>query len=178
MNRADPLAALRDIHVPDPPGFWPPAPGWIAAACVVIAAGVAAAVIVARWWRAGRVRREALASLRSLRARHQAGAPATEVATELSTLVRRFALARRPREEVAGLTGERWIAWLESALLDTGPGLRSEPWFKLEFGPRFGPRFRIGTSARAALLDAPYARECHFDAAHALDACEHWIQRA
>ena len=136
MNQADPLAALRDIHVPDPPGFWPPAPGWIAAACVVIAAGVAATVIVARWWRAGRVRREALASLRSLRARHQAGAPATEIATELSTLVRRFALARRPREEVAGLTGERWIAWLESALLDTGPGLTSEPWFKLEFGPQ------------------------------------------
>ena len=73
---------------------------------------------------------------------------------ELSMLVRRFALARHPREEVAGLVGERWIAWLESTL----PGL--------------------GASARTALLDAPYARECRFDAPRALAACEHWIRRA
>ena len=73
---------------------------------------------------------------------------------ELSMLVRRFALARHPREEVAGLIGERWIAWLESTL----PGL--------------------GASVRTALLDAPYARECRFDPPRALAACEHWIRRA
>ena len=166
MNPADSLAALRDIHVPDPPGFWPPAPGWIAAACVVTAAGVAAAVIAARWWRAERFRREALGSLRSLRARHRAGAPETEIAMELSTLVRRAALARRPREEVAGLTGEHWIAWLESALPDP------RPWS----GP--APNFGVGSAARTALLDAPYARARRFDAARALAACEHWIRRA
>lgn len=154
MNPVDPLAALRDIHAPRTPEFWPPAPGWIAVACVMIAATVAATVIAARWWRAGRVRREALASLRSLRARHRAGAPESEIARELSTLVRRFALARHSREEVAGLTGERWIAWLES----TFPG--------------------IGSSARTALLQAPYARECRFDVARALAACEHWFRRA
>ena len=154
MNPADPLAALRDIHVPDPPGLWPPAPGWIAIAGLVTAAGVAAGIVAMRRWRAGRVRREALASLRSLRARHRAGAPEGEVAMELSMLVRRVALARRPRKEVAGLTGEGWIAWLESTL----PG--------------------IGASARAALLEAPYAREGRFDAARALAACEHWIRRS
>lgn len=154
MNPADPLAALRDIHAPAAPGFWPPAPGWIAV-CILAAAAVLAATIVAlRRWRAGQPRREALASLRILRARHQAGASAAEVAAELSTLVRRVALARHPREEVAGLTGERWIAWLESGL----PGL--------------------GASARTALLDAPYARERSFDVPRALAACEHWIRRA
>ena len=154
MNPADPLAALRDIHVPDPPGFWPPAPGWIGVACIATALGVAAAVVAARRWRAGRPRREALADLKSLRARHQAGAQGAEIAMELSTLVRRFALARYPRDEVAGLTGERWIAWLESALPD------------------------FGASARTALIEAPYARECRFDASRALNACEHWIRRA
>lgn len=154
MSPADPLAALRDIHVPDPPPFWPPAPGWIAIACVVIAAAVAATIVAARWWRRGRPRREALASLRFLHARHDTGAPDREIAIELSLLVRRFALARHPREEVAGLVGERWIAWLES----TRPGL--------------------GAAARTALLDAPYARECRFDAPRALAACEHWIRRA
>lgn len=154
MNPADPLAALRDIHAPAAPGFWPPAPGWIAVCILAAAAVLAAGIVAVRRWRAGQPRREALASLRTLRARHQAGASAVEVAAELSTLVRRVALARHPREEVAGLTGERWIAWLESSL----PGL--------------------GASARTALLDAPYARERSFDVPRALAACERWIRRA
>ena len=154
MNPADPLAALRDIHGPPAPGFWPPASGWTALAVLGIALALAAAVLAARWWRAERFRREALASLRSLRARHAAGAADTEIATELSALIRRVALARNPREEVAGLTGERWLAWLES----THPGM--------------------GDSASTALLDAPYAPRCRFDVGHALADCERWIRRA
>ena len=154
MNPADPLAALRDIHAPAAPGFWPPAPGWIAVCILAAAVVLAAAIIAVRRWRAGQTRREALAGLRALRTRHRAGASGAEIAGELSTLMRRFVLARHPREEVAGLTGERWIAWLESGL----PGLEA--------------------SARTALLDAPYARELPFDVPRALTACEHWIRRA
>lgn len=154
MNPADPLAALRDIHAPAAPGLWPPAPGWIAVFILAAAAVLAATTIAARRWRAERFRREALASLRNLRARHAAGTSGAEVAMELSTLVRRVALARHPRGEVAGLAGERWIAWLESGL----PG--------------------IGAAARTALLDAPYAREGSFDVPRALAACEQWIRRA
>ena len=154
MTPDDPLAALRDIHAPDPPELWPPAPGWIAVACLAVAVAVAATIIAVRRWRAGRVRREALASLRSLRNRHRAGASGAEIAMELSTLVRRVALARLPREAVAGLTGERWIAWLESGR----PG--------------------IGAAVRTALLDAPYARGRSFDVPRALAACEQWIRRA
>ena len=154
MSPADPLAALRDIHVPDTPEFWPPAPGWFVVAGLMIAAGVAATVIAVWRWRAGRFRREALACLRSLRARHGAGAPDAEIAMELSMLIRRVALARHPREEVAGLTDEEWMARLESTL----PG--------------------IGVSARTALLDAPYARRSRFDVGRALTACEHWVRRA
>lgn len=154
MNPADPLAALRDIHVPDAPGFWPPAPGWIVVACLVTAAGIAAAIVSVRRWRAGRFRRDALAVLRSLRAQHAAGAPETEIAMQLSMLVRRVALARHPREEIAGLTGDRWMTRLESTLPD------------------------IGISARTALLEAPYSRRCDVDLARALAACELWIRRA
>ena len=151
---ADPLAALRDIHVPPEPEFWPPAPGWIAVAGVAIAIWLAVMVVAARRWRAGRFRREALAGIRSLRTRHREGAPDSEIAVELSALLRRVALARHPREEVAGLTGDRWMAWLETRL----PGL--------------------GVSARTALLEAPYARKRRFDVGRALAACEHWIRRA
>ena len=154
MNHADPLAALRDIHVPDPPGFWPPAPGWIGVVCLATALGILAGVFAARRWRAGRFRREALEDLVRLRSRHRDGAPDVEIAMELSTLVRRVALARHPRGEVAGLTGARWMAWIEST----------------------HPDFDV--SARTALLEAPYARHSRFDASRALTACEHWIRRA
>ena len=154
MNPTDPLAALRDIRVPDGPEFWPPAPGWLVVAGLIIAVGLMATFIGVRQWRAGRFRREALASLRTLRARHQDGAPDVEVAMELSMLIRRVALARHTREEVAGLVGERWMAQLESTL----PG--------------------IGDAARSALLDAPYARRSRFDVGRALSACEQWVRRA
>lgn len=32
----DPLAQLRDIHLPDPIGWWPPAPGWWIVAILAI----------------------------------------------------------------------------------------------------------------------------------------------
>ena len=158
MNSANPLLALRDIHVPPPPGFWPPAPGWIASACIVIAVAAVAVIVACRSWRAGQPRREALAALRALRALYRDGATDTEIALELSVLVRRVALARAPREEVAGLTGDRWIEWIESTL------------------PRSGESF--GTGLRAALLAAPYTRRCRFDAARAFSDCESWIRRA
>ena len=82
----------------------------------------------------------------------------TEIAMELSTLVRRVALAHRPREEVAGLTGDGWIEWIESTLSEAGKD--------------------IDSATRTALLVAPYARGCRFDVARALAACECWIRRA
>ena len=99
----------------------------------------------------------------------------TEIAMELSTLVRRVALAHSrspwscprscaawlwpgPREEVAGLTGDGWIEWIESTLSEAGKDFDS--------------------ATRTALLVAPYARGCRFDVARALAACECWIRRA
>ena len=38
MNPQDPLSQLRDIHLPDTGGFWPPAPGWWLLALIALAA--------------------------------------------------------------------------------------------------------------------------------------------
>ena len=36
MNTPDPLAQLRDIHLPEPVSWWPPAPGWWLMALVAV----------------------------------------------------------------------------------------------------------------------------------------------
>ena len=48
---------------------------------------------------------------------------------ELSTLLRRTMLAYAPRDEIAGLTGDEWLEWLDRDL--DAPRFRSEAGRKL-----------------------------------------------
>lgn len=95
------LSNLRDIVVPPPVSFWPPAPGWwiVGAACVV-AAGLAIAALVRRH-RRNAYRREALRALE------------TAEAADISAILKRAALAAFPREQVASLSGSAWLAFLD-----------------------------------------------------------------
>lgn len=103
MNN-DWLSRLAPDHAPPPPGWWPPAPGWWALALLLLAilAGLA------YWWRrpARRLRRAALLELEQLETRANDKA---QLARELESLLRRYALARHGRDAVAGLSGSRWI---------------------------------------------------------------------
>ncbi len=107
---------LRDLHLPAEIGWWPLAPGWWALIAV-------AAAIVAwyAWkglmrWRANRARRIALRELAFIAQRFEQNGDAVGLARELSELLRRGLLAYAPRHIVAGLTGERWLAWLDRGL--------------------------------------------------------------
>ena len=106
---ADPLAQLRDIHLPDGVAWWPPAPGWY----VVLELALLAALIYAiRWavrYRRAAYRRDALARLQSL-PKDKTGCAA------LADLLKRTALATYPRQQVAHLSGTAWLSWLA----DTG----------------------------------------------------------
>jgi hypothetical protein len=103
---------LRDIHLPPAPGWWPPAPGWWAGALIA-----AAACAAALYWRRRRRRpRDAVAEARRLLDRLRDPDPWQEPArqaAELSALLRRVCVSRWPRAEVASLTGEAWLAFLD-----------------------------------------------------------------
>ena len=63
MEQQDPLAQLRDIHLPDPVGFWPLAPGWwILGLLILILLGVALRFLIKRY-RNNRYRKQALSKL-------------------------------------------------------------------------------------------------------------------
>jgi hypothetical protein len=125
MN-ADPLAQLRDWHLPDPIQWWPPAPGWWIAAGVVVAVLLwLAGVRWRRHRRRGAAARSALRELAALRAAVRADGDTRAFVAALSRLLRRLALARFPREQVAGLTGDAWLAFLDAT--GGGDGFRHGP---------------------------------------------------
>jgi hypothetical protein len=145
------LSQLRDIHMPAPVSWWPPAPGWwVVLALLLIVAGLGYALYRRR--RRNRWRGSALTELARLRA-----APAEGLLRDLSVLLRRVAISRFPRHDVAALTGEAWLAFLDRTL---GEGVA----FQSEVG--------------RALLSAPYGRsDADVDAGPLLDLCERWIKR-
>lgn len=107
---------LRGLHLPDPVGWWPLAPGWwLLVATLVIAAAWLAAVALSRH-RQGLARRHASRALRQLERRYAEDGDAVQLAIDVSALLRRAMLAYAPRADVAGLTGTAWLKWLDSGL--------------------------------------------------------------
>jgi|GEM_PF-510825 len=150
----DPLAELRGIHLPEPVGFWPPAPGWWGLAALLVAAAAATVVVVRRRRRS--VVRHALRELDGL-ARTAPDADLQTLATTLSALVRRVALLRFGRARVASLHGAAW----QQFLAETAPKARRR-------------RARFLEDARLVLSLAPYAPS----GAHALARHGRTIDRA
>ncbi len=147
----NPELPLRDIHLPEPVGWWPPAPGWwalLAATTLVLAVS---------WWGWRRWRRLTAKKLllRGLDAVALSTESPAEKLRDLAVLMRRACLSAYPREDVAGLTGDAWLEFLDRQLGDR--------------------RFSEGPGR--LLLDAPYRREVQADMADLLDLCREWAKR-
>jgi hypothetical protein len=110
---ADGLAGLRGYHFPDPVSWWPPAPGWWLLAALVLGLTGAATLALLRRRRRRAALRAALRELDALR-NGDTGRDPAELTRRLSRLLRRYALTRFPRREVAGLAGEDWLRFLDA----------------------------------------------------------------
>lgn len=132
-NLPDPLQELRDVHLPDPISWWPPALGWW-----MVLAGLIVMVGLAFWARSyrqrTRIRRAALAQFEHVKQHYAVNADDQWAITEVSNLLRRYALAVFPRTDVAGLSGQSWLKFLDTTgstnQFSDGPGqaLRSGPY--------------------------------------------------
>lgn len=122
---ADPsdLSNLRDIVLPPPVSYWPPAAGWW-----ILATALAAllALLLARWiirYRHDAYRRQALRELAALPAPLDATG-----AQSLSAILKRTALVAFPRAETARLTGREWLRFLDQSgtmqAFEAGPAAR------------------------------------------------------
>jgi len=113
----DPTALpLRDLHLPDPLGWWPLAPGWWV---LIVLLSVAMGWLLYRAWKHYRfnaARRYAIRTLAAIEAEYLSHRDPVRLGQQLSELLRRGMLAYAPRHEVAGLTGEAWLQWLDKGL--------------------------------------------------------------
>lgn len=113
-----PLDNLHDFYQPPPPSWRPQTIGWYTVFAIVALLFVWLAIHLVRRWKADRYRREALEELAHIDPTH------------LSALLKRTALSAWPREEVAALTGEAWLRFLNdsagSPLFVSSPANRIE----------------------------------------------------
>jgi hypothetical protein len=126
VNQPAPLP-LRDIHLPGPVSWWPPAPGWWLLAGLLLALAV-----LAVWWlrRRRRLRLAAVTlarrELEAIEAAHKAGETPEQIVQRLSVLLRRVCISLFPRDQAAGLTGREWLEFLDQPLqrpaFSEGPG--------------------------------------------------------
>lgn len=151
----DPLAGLRGYHLPDAVSWWPPAPGWwVSLALLLVVMGVLA------WWLMRRYRcraaaRQAMRELELMRTSLLTDRDTAVFVRGLSTLLRRYVLAAFPGHQVAALTGEAWLAFL-----DAHGG---------------GGKFREGPGRQ--LVEAPYRPAAEIPADEMAELVRDWIRR-
>ena len=106
------LARLHDIVVPQAISYAPATIGWyiVGALLLMVIAWLVAHVI--RHRRASRYRRDALAELAMIERRVE-GTDGGKALADLDVLLKRVALAAYPRVDVASLTGEAWLRFLD-----------------------------------------------------------------
>lgn len=143
---------IRDLHLPEAIGWWPLAPGWW---IVIGLAAFALLIALRRAWIARRrnaARRYALQQLQQYTEAYTQHGNAVELGTQLSELLRRTMLAYAPRKEVAGLTGEEWLRWLDEdldrPLFSEGDGRPLAEW------PYRDPSLQVDRSDVGAFVDA------------------------
>jgi len=104
---------LRDIHAAAAPAAWPPAPGWWLLAALLIALLVIGTLWLLRRYRSYRLKCQIMDELDALTNRKLEENSVAFLA-QLSILLRRIALRRYAREQVAALTGSDWLRFLDA----------------------------------------------------------------
>jgi hypothetical protein len=147
---------LRDIHLPEPISWWPPAPGWW------FLLGLIALIIVAlflfrHYQKKKALKKQVLAEFENICHQYGDDKNQTALVQSLSILLRRTCISFYPRSEAASLTGEAWLRFLD----DTG----QEKNFSSEHG--------------RLIASAPYLSEntkLDIDTEKLIQLCRRWLK--
>ena len=145
--------ALRDIHLPDPISWWPPAIGWWLLLILIPLS------IFSVWWLYKRLtRRTAIKTAQSLLTDIKSDQDSDDLQKlqQLSTWLRRVVISIAPRQQSAGLTGMTWLRYLDSSVE--------------------GSPFSDGVGQ--CLIDAQYRKVApdNIDTTALFELCETWLK--
>ena len=113
MSLEKTLVNLKDIHLPPPVSFWPPAPGWWILAVLLISSLFIGSVWFYRQHKKRKPKTEALRILKDLQILYQNSKDDVVSLRNLSNLLRRTALTFYDNDEVASLQGSSWLEFLD-----------------------------------------------------------------
>ena len=106
---------LRDIHLPESIGWWPPAIGWwVLAILIPILIGIL--FLVYKKLTRRTAIKTAIKMLEKIKL--DTGSNDEQKLEALSVLLRRTAISVFPRSEAASLTGQSWLEFLDAPLGD------------------------------------------------------------
>ena len=116
LNLPQLMELMHDPVMATPVSLFPATKGWIVLLAWVLVVTVLLGLAVLSRWRRNRYRREALAALSDIESHPDWNAQ--EKALALGRLVRRTALAVWDREQIASMTGEKWVGFLSDSCND------------------------------------------------------------
>lgn len=152
MMSDDPLSQLRDIHLPQTGGFWPPAPGWWLLAALLLIAITALIWLIRRRYQRNRWLRLAKTELARL---ERTAAKQPQWFAEVNQLLKRVARERYPDQYPEACSGEQWQTFLLEHL----------------------PKGRIARQPIAeALVNSPWQPEPTAEPAQVLDFARTWLE--
>ena len=171
MNTTPPLTELQlhDIHLPEAISWWPLAPGWWALLALLVFVVVSLILLYKTRHRRRHNRQlhhEIEQQLDTVKQDYRQGGNAVILTRELSELLRRAGISYYPARDIAGLTGEDWLAFLSQTHAKERPG------------------FSFASDTASILLTAPYLDDEAdidpgvLDSGKLIALCESWLMQS
>lgn len=156
MQGIDPTTLpLRDIHLPGPVSWWPLAPGWWIL-MLLIFISIALVLFFIRRRRLHRISATYLArqELERIKTDYKLIQNKVVLVKELSELIRRLSISIYKRDEIASLTGQDWLEFLDQSIDNN--------------------LFSVGIGR--VLIEAPYQDKPDYDSAELIILISSWIE--
>ena len=151
-NPAQNTDSLRDIHLPDAISWWPPAIGW----WILLALVIAAFIFIPKLYRRvtyTHLNKVANITFKNIIDEFKVNNNDSDFIRATSQFLRQTAMSYCGRDEVAQLTGDKWVQALNSIT-------------KQE---HFTP------DLKQSLVNAPYQKNISIDAEQLIKAVQNWL---
>lgn len=127
MNIDSSQLPLRDIHLPDPVSWWPPAPGWWLLLIIVLVFCLGIWLLYRSYIKVkNSITRITKREFDVIRLAFEQHKNTHRLVKELSVLLRRMCISAFPRVQTASLTGGAWLNFLDQFMtgqsFSQGPG--------------------------------------------------------